>query len=731
MRGVRFAVVSSTLLFLFGTSAPYPTAYSDIACGDLSTSSPTILISEFYPCAMSNDEYVILTCVADFGISLLNWSLSDGEGTIKFLKPLVVGSMGSLAISMNSTSFEKAYNKPPNVSLGPGGCSSAGLVVCGSFRLSDVGDSLCLRSPLGAVVDSAYYGETSDVREAWSGASIASARQGEVLRRIEVGGSILDSDTSLDWMPFREFRYGYTDHVPVTAVISPGDLEAFVSPDCALDVIVHDLETACKSIRVCSYEFDSVPIANALLNCARRGVEVRMLLDGAPAGGMSAREVACLSALAVAGVDVAVTFSRINDGVVQHIGALHSKYIVIDECECVVQSENFVEVGVPVDRLYGNRGWGVEFRSPSLGLYLASLFDDDGRTSRVDIRSWTADPRFNRSGTLPQQVKASHQTGVLEPLISSSPSTVTLYASPDCSQTEPFVLDLIADSKSILAEQFQCDLLWKTRWSVSTEANPILQELVDLVRRDCSASILFDSSWFSAETNNASLEFLTEQCAGSIGHSCFALMDRRAPTEVLHNKGFVVDSEMSVVSSNNWVYASFAKNRELAALVGSEEVAIYFERVFTLDSVPDTTPPVADAGPDLTVDPGQNVTISGAGSHDDRAMSDFMWDIDSDGDYEERGEDISLSFSLPGTYEIELTASDSWGNEAMDTLVVFVRGGGEVHDDPSDHGSRSSSVGLDWVVPVIVAIAAIAVSRARSLRKDSARKLNHGRKGSR
>lgn len=129
--------------------------------------------------------------------------------------------------------------------------------------------------------------------------------------------------------------------------------------------------------------------------------------------------------------------------------------------------------------------------------------------------------------------------------------------------------------------------------------------------------------------------------------------------------------------------------------------------------------------------PVRNVTISGAGSHDDRAMSDFMWDIDSDGDYEERGEDISLSFSLPGMYEIELTASDSWGNEATDTLVVFVRGGGEVHHDQPDQGSGSSIVGLDWIVPVVVAIAAIAVSRARSLRKDSARKLNHGRKGSR
>ena len=561
MRGVRFAVVSSALLFLFGTSAPYPFAYSDTACGELSTFSSTMLISEFYPCATSNDEYVVLTCVADFGISLLNWSLSDGEGTIEFLKPLVIEPTCSLAISTNSTSFVKAYNRPPDVSLVRGGCSTAGLVISGSLRLSDVGDSLCLRSPLGVVVDSAYYGDTSDVREGWSGASIASARQGEVLRRIEVGGSMIDTDSSLDWMPFREFRYGYTDHAPVTSVISPGDLKAFVSPDCALDVIVHDLETACESIRVCSYEFDSVTITNALLNCAGRGVEVHVLLDGAPAGGMSAREVACLSVLALAGVDVAVTFSRISDGVVQHIGALHSKYIVIDERVCVVQSENFVEVGVPVDRLYGNRGWGVAFRSPSLGSYLASLFDDDGRTSRVDIRSWTVDPRFNRSGTLPLQVRADHQTGLLEPLISRSSSTITLYPSPDSSHTRPFVLDLISDSKSMLAEQFQCDLLWKTRWSVSTEINPILQELVDMVWRGCSASILFDSSWFSAETNNASLEFLTEQCAGSTRPPCFALMDPKAPTEVLHNKGFVVDSEMSVVSSNNWVYASFAKNR--------------------------------------------------------------------------------------------------------------------------------------------------------------------------
>lgn len=56
--------------------------------------------------------------------------------------------------------------------------------------------------------------------------------------------------------------------------------QVFFSPDggCT-DAIVRELHTAAKTIHVQAYSFTSVPIARALLDAERRGVQVGVILD--------------------------------------------------------------------------------------------------------------------------------------------------------------------------------------------------------------------------------------------------------------------------------------------------------------------------------------------------------------------------------------------------------------------------------------------------------------------
>lgn len=51
----------------------------------------------------------------------------------------------------------------------------------------------------------------------------------------------------------------------------------------------------------------------------------------------------------------------------------------------------------------------------------------------------------------------------------------------------------------------------------------------------------------------------------------------------LHNKGVIVDGELTLVSSINWGQGAVFRNREAGVIIHSPEVADYFTRVFLRD----------------------------------------------------------------------------------------------------------------------------------------------------
>lgn len=51
----------------------------------------------------------------------------------------------------------------------------------------------------------------------------------------------------------------------------------------------------------------------------------------------------------------------------------------------------------------------------------------------------------------------------------------------------------------------------------------------------------------------------------------------------LHNKGVIVDGELTLVSSINWGQGAVFRNREAGVIIHSPEVADYFTRVFLWD----------------------------------------------------------------------------------------------------------------------------------------------------
>jgi len=106
-------------------------------------------------------------------------------------------------------------------------------------------------------------------------------------------------------------------------------------------------------------------------------------------------------------------------------------------------------------------------------------------------------------------------------------------------------------------------------------------------------------------------------------------------------------------------------------------------------TVRDRESPRADAGADVTVDPGVEVTLSGAASTDNGRIADFLWTVPRGGTtYEAHGTEVTVSFPAAGSYSVKLKVTDAGGNWATDTVTVLVR----------DVTAPTADAGMDVVV---------------------------------
>lgn len=701
MRTDVLVVVSTALLFLFGPVGPHHDA-----CASASQSQG-IVVEEFYASAPDGAEYFVIVCTG-YQTLLDGWSVTDGEGTVTFAGGTVLVTGGRLAVSWDPASYASAYGRQPEVGLD--GSLGAGLFTSsGTFRLADDGDSIAVLSPSGEPSDVVVYGDSALPQVGWAGDAIPPPRSGEVLKRIRGATGPVDTDAATDWFHFREHRYGHTSWAPVSATVPAGQLTAFVSPECSLECVLNEIGKARESIRMCAYELSSPEVCEALVSALGRGVSVSVLVDGSPAGGMSEDGMAFLSVLEASGADVK-EFTTVQDGSVRHVLALHPKYMVVDCVRTVVMSENFVQAGLPGDTVSGNRGWGVAFTSSFLSSYVSCVFDDDSRRSRKDVLDWGSDPRNDPQAALPPSDHPARTVFFPLPLVSTEEARVGLQVSPDCSPTEPYLCGLIDASSSLLAEQFQADTDWESRWTGNASMSPVVSAIAEVILSGGTASVLLDSSWFNLERNSACASALRDA-----GVDARLLMDA-SPLSAVHNKGLVLDSMTTVVSSNNWVSSSYARNRELAAVVASAEVASYFSEVFSADWVPDSSPPMASAGADIFVGPGSTADLSASGSVDDRAIASYEWDVGGDGSVDGDGLSFEVVRTTPSRVTVVLRVTDSWGNTAEDAvLVTFGEPGADDPDGATDDGPMGDAMLVAALVaaPALMALRKTLITRLR------------------
>jgi phosphatidylserine/phosphatidylglycerophosphate/cardiolipin synthase-like enzyme len=478
---------------------------------------------------------------------------------VRTLRPLLVVALFCLLPAVASAGNASVVAVHPNP-LAAGDAGEFVVVDARNATLSDGESEIRVTGTNGTVVlspDPAAARNLTDRRPVRK-ADIALANGGEELVLSRDGRTL--AETGYENAPEGETLHNGTWRAPGATTFAPvrarnAAVSSFVLPDTpgpALDA----LESADSRLLLGAYTLTSERVTDRLLAAHERGVDVRVLAEGGPVGGMTRRGAARLDALAAAGVPVRVVA---GPGARQRFH--HAKYAVIDD-RALVTSENWKRSGVGGG---GTRGWGAVVGSPAVADRLAAAFraDSQGRNS-------VAWPEYRAK----QSFRASNRSDATYPTrfdTRRGRANATLLLAPD--NAESAVLNLLAGAEEeLLVEQMSVD-----------RGSPLYGALIDAAERGVRVRVALSGAWYNREENRRVVDALNGRAENGSLPIEAKLVEPRSRFSAVHVKGALVDGERALVGSLNWNNVSARENREAALVIEGREATAPYRRAFRAD----------------------------------------------------------------------------------------------------------------------------------------------------
>jgi len=520
------------------------------------------LISRVYANAVRDNEFIEIVNAGETAVALAGWSLTDGEAAARFPDDVVLSPGGAIVVTQNATSYEEDTLRTADFSYGGEMPALEGR----ALQLANTGDEVLLRDAGGRLADAYVYGEARYAGPGWTGPPARALGRGEVAVRTREDGILMDRDSALDWDGLRDHRLGQSSFAP-PGIVSAGPALAIVSPDDGREPLLSFFGSAERSLELAAYTLTSEAIATALAGAARRGVRTRILLEGAPAGGLDAESVQVAADLARSGAEVRWLLG--GSGIVKRYRYLHAKYAIVDASRILVGSENFGDAGFPASRdSGGNRGWSLILEEPRVALQLREVFEEDFDPSRRDTR-----PMDGSEGVdLPLAPRAPRWTSPT----AVRPRRMQLVVGPEGSLAPEGLLGMLGSAqKSLWIEAFYLEDTWHGR------TNPLLEAAFDAARRGVRVRIVLDgSAWStdeSSEGNDDAARRIKTRAAQEGLDLHVKLAGPSGRVERIHNKGVLVDGRVLYVGSMNWGLVSATANREVGIILDDPGIAARFE----------------------------------------------------------------------------------------------------------------------------------------------------------
>ncbi|MBN1761681.1 MAG: lamin tail domain-containing protein [Methanomicrobia archaeon] len=533
-----------------------------------------LLITEFYPNTATRnelDEYVALSNPCARSVNLEGWSITDNEGTLIF-PSFNLAPNQTVYVTRNASAFTEQMStlmsdvRRPDFEYGADSDSSVPrLQTTGrTFALRNTGDEVILRDESGREVDVVLFGEAVYDGAGWRAEPLEKPREGMIFVR----KGAQDTNRYGDWLTL---PLGASYHAPVKFACSGSDsATAFVSPDCSFSVVQAELESASSSLYINLYEFDNPYLTDSIIAALNRGVNVQLLLESSPVGGITGEERYIAETIAKNGGDV--RYSR--DPYLNH-----AKYAVIDNRALVVMTENWKTTGTPTNNSFGNRGWGIVLRDEDMAKYFTDVFIEDfyrGKEFVSEVGGAETDKE-----TITRTIPQGSYIPAFEPRTVTCDFTVIPVLAPDTALSNATILGAIQNAQaSVYVQQFSAGRFW------DEGDNTFIAALIEAARRGCDVKVLLDSKDYSVEGSNDNDEVVAwlERIASEENLTLYAeLADLDAlGLAKIHTKGLIVDGEIVVIASLNWNPNS-AHNREAGVIVANENIASFFTDVFLHD----------------------------------------------------------------------------------------------------------------------------------------------------
>ncbi|MCW3129272.1 MAG: phospholipase D-like domain-containing protein [Methanophagales archaeon] len=558
-----------------------------------------ILIVEVYPDTYlyrdTAGEFIRIHNPSERSINIGGWQITDREGIITFPEWANISADESLYLAYNATAFFDEMLLKPDFEYGRKVDSDPTPNMINTYKdikLANKGDEVILKNDKGEIIDVVIYGNSDYTGAGWTGLPVKDAEEGIILERDrnETTGQYEHTDSAADWDDYRIYVIGQS-HFPYVTFNFKGNVTVFTSPDSSFKELANAIDNAKESIYLNVYLFHNLYLMDHIIDAIKRGVEVRVLLEGDPYRGMGDEGRYIAAQIANAGGEVRLMINDEDRGIHDRYRYNHAKYAILDNKSTIVMSENWKNTGVPVNNTFGNRGWGIVINNLNVTSYFTEVFFDDWKPESKDSFSFTCNhPLYgNKYGCPPldfvpnRTILTGNYTHPFDSAKITGAFNVSPVLSPDTSlmQTKSIIGMINEAKKSVYVEQFYAHKNWGT---IADPKNPFLEAAINASRRGCEVKILLDSSKYTKECNEETVEYVNE-IAKKEGLNLEAkLIDNEAiGLNKTHNKGVIVDREKVLISSINWGENSARNNREAGVIIENDKVGEFYTNVFLYD----------------------------------------------------------------------------------------------------------------------------------------------------
>lgn len=567
------------------------------------------------------DEAILLWNLDSVTQRLAGWQLRANGRTASFPADslLFLPPGGQLWCAREATTFRQSFGFTPGcewLESDPGVPNLSGNIP----QLTNSGGSIQLLSADSRVLDTLLYGNETTILTGWQGAAAqlytrgSIPVQGQVWRRKwdSQSGLPRDTDRAADWSgDVADLAEGRQVFFPgwriwqmsFASAPTPGPTQATttiaIAPDGLYAPMVEWIGAAIQTLDFSLYTFEHPELTEALLAAAQRGVKIRMLLEGAPAGGIDDLQRWALARLHAAGVEILymAPTATAPAGYRTRYLYTHAKYAIADNVRALLGTENFTREAMPP--LHhgmmpaGRRGIYLFTDAPATVDTLRRLFADDWNPTRfADLRPY--DPVLDGPPVdfvLPPLAPAEHVALFAETVQTLSPSTHLLMTTPEDVALSNPLLALLAQAGT--GDQIDWVQLYEHKfWGDGTsnpiaDPNPRLQALIDAARRGATVRLLLDGYFDdsrAARSNAATAAYVNALAAteyipitARLGNPTGLGIHAKAALFAIGTRRWVM------VGSLNGGEISHKLNREVVLLVENAELYHRLHTVFAHD----------------------------------------------------------------------------------------------------------------------------------------------------